>query len=241
MKKFIHLFIIAILSTGCLTRKIDKIEIKAEPLVLSIAPELTIIKDIQKTTVDEFMVILFQCPMQSEQWSELLKKTNRLSELRQNTLGIEDPHYFSRLEETSNLLIELYDRYSAFLMDWSAKENCKMSSDLNSRAMQCEPQYDILGENPMNGGLPEVISSLVSKPSHLQTRDKAPFIEFKMKSVDLRFGQFEFKVKLRLEKTNADGKKLYKGEVIIDDGFEIIKEGRKIQYCNQGYAELNVH
>lgn len=215
-----------IVFSGCLDpKKVDP----AQPKLLETSNhklQYETLESMDGLQVKNFMVVIFPDNLSQDQWKNLFQLTDRMTALKYNA--------DDNIAEISKILIELYDHYSAYLLQWTSTENCKFNF---TQQLVCEPMYDIYGENSLNGGLPFFETPFDKKWPTQNSTDHYPWFETKLVMQKSRYGQFE--LTLKLKKEIVRNKTYYYGDVIVSpDSYFLNEQGLVRPHFKIGYAEL---
>lgn len=173
----------------------------------------------------ELVIIIFKDEMEQDSWNRLMNSVRKVNInrkkieqlLEKDKLTSEEEETLSEISiENANNLVEIYYSNSAYLLNWGEKENCFVTHNTEGLFnFSCKPLYDILGENPLNGGLP-----LPDKPGKLVYKkrpglvEEVPYLEFTfvLNSPTYVEKPLEILVSIR-----ADSRKSFIGEVDLHE------------------------
>lgn len=181
-------------------------------------------KDIQYK-LKEFVMIIFKKEMDQESWNRLMDSVRKVNINRQKIEELLDKDKMTESEEealselsieNANNLVEIYYSNSAYLLNWGEKENCTViQTSKGEFNFTCKPLYDILGENPLNGGLPQP-----ERPGRLVYKkrpglvEKVPYLEF---NFVLNSETYVEKPLEMLISIRADSRQSFIGEIDLND------------------------
>lgn len=216
--------------------------VQGNPFQLNQDRHLPQLQDFRGRPVQQFLMIIFKNDLTATEWKEVFLQTRQLSKLRGRIAVLnqqevrstaEEEELTTAIQESGLLVIEFYYSTAAYLVSWSQNEKCIFDSVLTK--MSCKPLADIVtGENPMNGGMPRAISSLlITKNSKLDPRDQNPSAQMMLGLEHPDYGNFKVRLKLRREDRN-----FYQGEAVVSSGSVFIREGEVIPAYPYGYVEM---
>ncbi len=223
----IKLFLILMVGlSGCLGPK--KVEpAKSDLLVTSKnQSQYQNLESLDGKQIKNFMVVIFPDNLSQAKWKNLFQLTDRMTALKYNA--------DENMAEISKILIDLYDNYSSYLLQWNSTENCKFNFQGN---VNCEPMYDIFGDNSLNGGLPEFKTPFELRWPETNSTDHYPWYETKLVLDKSRYGQFE--LTLKLKKEIVRNKTYYYGDVLVSpESYFLNEQGIVRPHFKIGYTEL---
>ena len=197
--------------------------------------------DFSGKKVSQLLVVIFKDGLNSDQWKNVFKETDELTQLRNQIARLnkklnatgersadEQEKFLHALTRSAEILIQFYQESAAYLLSWADNDQCEFSTAV-SPELKC-----VLDEsNTLNGGMPHALSALALKK---MGKDYLPSLVFSLGLNKPGTGNFEMALKLKPE-TN-EGEKYFAGEVEVAPNAHFLKDGKAVPHFPFGYVEL---
>ncbi len=203
----------------------------------------------EKKIIQDFFLILFRSDLNQESWNSLMSEVRKLN-FNKNVIKKlsatepSSPELNRLINENIQIILNLYETKAVYLLSWSKAENCSWSLFYDSPVLiekkftfLCSPRYDLYGENPLNGGLPQPIgdTQIVYKEK-TGSLEKVPWISMRLK-IEQENYILDKPVTMQLFLRENTENELF-GEVLVDSNQKFNHEGQELTAYPYGIVQI---
>ncbi len=242
MKIIITVFLFLVLS--CQQSKPVQWPVPETPSVYSFSSQI-----FEKKIIQDFFLILFRNDLSQESWNSLMTEVRKLNLNKSviKKLSATDPsspELIRLINENVEIILSLYETKAVYLLSWSKAENCSWSLFYDSPVLVekkftflCAPRYDLYGENPLNGGLPQPVgdTQIVYKEK-TGSSEKVPWISMQLKIDQENYILNKPVIMQLFLRENAENELF--GEVLVDSNQKFNHEGQELTAYPYGIVQI---
>lgn len=206
-------------------------------------PAVSAISDFRGRRISEMTVVVFREGIRADEWEGVFRRTDRMSILRGEIAALrgrelteaERGAFDAKTIEVAEILIGLYEDSTAYLLNWSAVENCRFT-DEERPELVCRPQYDIYGPNPLAADNPPALEPLSAFRPEPNSRMRGNGVAIRFGRSGAASGDYAFELRLRPEREGFG--RYYSGEVVVAPGSVFRRGEAATPHFRFGYAEI---